>query len=391
MHSTHALLRSAAISAVVIGSATVSIPESADLRTPAPAPLAPHQQRLASDTSDYAIVSGPVGAAVHARLQRLADSGLAGAVIVEKNDTVVLRRGYGLANRERRILFSPSTIAQIGSNTKQFTAAAILDLQRSGSLRVGDSLGRFFPFAPPPARAITIHQLLTHSSGMAEYCGRDFDRASRDEFLRRCLALPLATTPGTPAYSNPAYAVLAAIVEQVSGQSIDAYLKQRFFIPLQMARTGYTFPGVPADAFAVGYTGGEDRGVITDRLRALGDDYWNLKGNGGMQASATDMYRWYRALRSASSISEQIRTAMFTPHVRVRDGVSEGYGWVVRTDTAGALQQVSHSGSDGVFLSTILWSPQRRLFIYVVTNSGETALAKSVVREIANAAATAGR
>jgi CubicO group peptidase (beta-lactamase class C family) len=335
--------------------------------------------------AESALVIGPFGTRAHARLQELADSGFSGAVVVERNDTLILRAGYGFANREGRLPFTSVTIAQIGSNTKQFTAAAVLDLVRQRKLRVTDSIYRYFPSAPAATRAVTIHQLLSHSSGMAEYCGADFARASREEFLRRCLAMPLRSAPGSEAYSNPGYSVLAAIVEQVSGKPIDTYLKERFFNPLAMTRTGYRFPGVARDQFALGYVDGENRGVIADRLDALGDDYWNLKGNGGMQASAADMYRWYRALRDAVVVRSEIRDAMFTPRVKIRDLTFEGYGWVVRTNSTGALEQVSHSGSDGVFLSTILWSPRRRLFVYMVTNGGESDLAKSVVREVVNA------
>ena len=369
----------------VIGSATALAGEWRMPRPNSPREVAPSDSRLTAAPVESAVVVGPFGAAAHARLRQLADSGFSGAVIVERNDTLILSAGYGLANRERRIPFTASTIAQIGSNTKQFTAAAVLDLARRGMVRLTDSLGGYFPFAPAPTRAVTIHQLLSHSSGMAEYCGADFARASREEFLRRCLAVPLRGSAGSAAYSNPGYSVLAAIVEQVSRKTLNAYLDERLFTPLAMSRTGYRFPGVPREQFALGYVDGANRGVITDSLAPLGDDYWNLKGNGGMQASAADMYRWYRGLRDGVVVSPAMRAAMFTPHVKIRDLVAEGYGWVVRTDSIGALQQVSHSGSDGVFLSTVLWSPQRRLFIYVVSNCGENALAKSVMREVVTA------
>ena len=183
----------------MIGAVTALAGESRMPRHDSPDEVASTDSRIVPTPVESAVVVGPFGAAAHARLRQLADSGFSGAVIVERNDTLILSAGYGLANRERRIPFTPSTIAQIGSNTKQFTAAAVLDLARRGMVRLTDSLGGYFPFALAPAQAVTIHQLLSHSSGMAEYCGADFARASREEFLRRCLAVPLRGSAGSPA------------------------------------------------------------------------------------------------------------------------------------------------------------------------------------------------
>lgn len=323
------------------------------------------------------------GAKVHAELLVLVDSGFSGAVLVERHDTLLLEAGYGFANRERRIPFTPSTIAQIGSLTKQFTAAAIVDLVKRGKLRFDDSLASFVPDVPARARAITIGQLLSHRSGLPDSCGDDFERLSRTEVLHRCLGQPLLAPPGEKfAYSNLGFSVLGAVSEQVTGTPLERYLGEHFLSPLRMTRTGYFFPGVSSDSFALGYLDGKSQGNILAHILPLDSSFWNLKGNGGMQSTLEDMYRWYRALKDGPIITEAMRKALFTPHARRDAEVSYGYGWFIRTDSLGRTVQVSHSGSDGVFVALWYWRPLEGTFVYTVTNFGENDLATGLVARI---------
>jgi CubicO group peptidase (beta-lactamase class C family) len=323
---------------------------------------------------------GPTGQALNSRMLSMADSGWSGAVIVEQADTVLLAAGYGLANRERQLPFTTSTIAQVGSLTKQFTATAVADLVHRGELRYTDSLGSLFADLPPAVRGITINMLLSHTSGLKTDCGQDFDPVSRDDLLRRCLAMPLMNSPGkTFLYSNLGYSVLAAIVEKVSGVSIEAYLRAQFFAPLHLDEIGYALPGVSADRLALGYKDGAVQMNVRDQLAMLDDRYWNLRGNGGMQASVDDMHRWYRALRSSTVVHDDERHALFSPHAQREPGVFYGYGWFLRVDSGGRTSQISHSGSDGTFESLWYWRPLEHVFIYTVSNFGESDLSKGTV------------
>lgn len=331
------------------------------------------------------------GAKVHAELLALVDSGFSGAVLVERHDTLLLEGGYGFANRERQIPFTPSTIAQIGSLTKQFTAVAIVDLAQRGKLHFDDSLASFVPDAPAQARAITIGQLLSHTSGLPKGCGDDFDRVSRTELLHRCLGQPLLAPPGEKfAYSNLGFSVLGAIVEQVTGTPLERYLGEHFLSPLRMTRTGYFVPGVSSDSFALGYLDGKSQGNILARILPLDSSFWSLKGNGGMQSTLEDMSRWYRALKAGPIITEAVRHTLFTLHARRDTLVSYGYGWFLRTDSLGRTVQVSQSGSDGVFVALWYWRPLEGTFIYTVTNFGENDLATRLVARIRSLLASPG-
>lgn len=303
------------------------------------------------------------------------------AIVLEIDGDIVLERGYGCAVRDECEPFEPDTIAQIGSLTKQFTASAVLRLVETGRVDLDAPIGRYLPHLPATTARITPEQLLTHTSALPEYCGADFDAISRPEFVRKCLAAPLRFEPGTQtAYSNVGYGALAVIVERVSGQSLEAFLREEILKPAGLSSTGY-FVSRDGDRYARGYVDGKDQGNIRNRIAALDGDWWKLKGNGGMQASAKDMYRWYRALNEAGTLSPELRRWLTTPHSAWKDGVAEGYGWYFRTDDGSTVHQMSHSGSDGVFFSYYWHRPQDDAFMYFVGSSGEEPVL-STLREV---------
>ena len=314
---------------------------------------------------------GPTAEAVNDDLLRRAKAGFNGAIVVEKEGKVVLKAGYGWANRAEQLPFSTSTIAQVGSLTKQFTAAAIVALSLKNRLRLTDPISKYLNDVPSPANSITIHQLLTHTAGLMDNCGGDFDRITRAEMISRCLTNP--KPPGQFLYSNLGYSLLAAVVESVTHKSLDNYLTEHFFKPLKMNSTGYFFPDSVRSRMASGYTAMGTNPPISDRLKSMGDAFWNLKGNGGIQGSVDDMYLWYRALSDGPVISKAVRTTLMTPYVTRDDGIKHGYGWFIRDRADGQVEQVSHTGSDGVFLSVFVWRPIDKSFFYLVTNNRDQA------------------
>jgi CubicO group peptidase (beta-lactamase class C family) len=247
-----------------------------------------------------------------------------------------------------------------------------VDLWHRGKLDLTRPVKTYLPETAEPAASVTLEQLLVHTSGMPDECGEDFDRVSKSDFLSKCAATPLAFPAGSKyQYSNAEYTLLAMIVEKVSGETIDGYLKAHFFTRLGMNETGYTFAGVPRERFALGYLDGQKQEPIDQTFAPLGDDYWNLKGNGGMQATTEDMYRWYRSLSGEADLPQAMRRAVTQPRFHREDDISEGYGWALRTAPDGHVVQVSHSGSDGTFFSYFCWRPDDKTFFYFVSNSGE--------------------
>jgi len=311
------------------------------------------------------------GALAQAVDRLLTARGFSGAVIVERHDEVVLERGYGWADRDRKVPFTTTTIAQIGSLTKQFTAAAIVELAEEKKLDLSDPISKYLAAVPTQSAGITIEQLLTHTSGLVSDCGEDFDRVTKRDLVHRCLT-KLRNPPGTQFfYSDLGYSVLAAIVESVTGRSYDDVVRERFLEPLHMRRTGTFFNAPLRPQQALGYKDSSAIPPISERLAKLGGDDWDLKGNGGMEASSLDMYAWFRALAYPSPIPAPVRQKLWTPHARRDSEVEYGYGWFIRRNAAGEIEQVSHTGSDGVFYAAIVWRPKERVFFYLVTNCGE--------------------
>lgn len=303
------------------------------------------------------------------------------AIIVEIDGNVIMNKGYGYADRENDIPFKLTTVAQIGSLTKQFTATAILQLEEDGIVDLEKPIRNYIPELTTSVGEVTAKQLLTHSSGLLEYCGEDFERVSRDEFIRDCLSRPLTFEPGTrTSYSNVGYSAIAAIVEYSTGQFFEDYLLECVLRPNGLDSTDHIFSGDPEHEFAQGYLEGRDAGNIAERIRTLGDEWWNLKGNGGIQASTLDMYAWYKKLNTDGSLAAGIRDELTVPHSPWADGIAEGYGWYFRNDDSGRVRQMSHSGSDGVFFSYYWHRLDEHAFMYFVGNSGEEPTKNSLRR-----------
>jgi CubicO group peptidase (beta-lactamase class C family) len=243
--------------------------------------------------------------------------GFSGVVRLEKDGQTVLAKGYGKANRATGIPFTPSTVVQIGSNTKDFTAVAILQLQDRRKLNVTDQLGKFFPDAPADKRGITLLQLMMHRAGFPLGLGGDFEPVTRDQLVRNAMNFKLLFAPGTrEKYSNTGYSILAAVIEKVSGKNYDEYVRENILHPLGLTQTGFLLPHFAMNRLAHGYApGGRDAGTMLEKPHASDGPYWNLRGNGGMLSTVSDMHAFYKALFETNKLlTPASRDIMFHPN-----------------------------------------------------------------------------
>lgn len=134
------------------------------------------------------VVRGQLGRRLDSLINSLEETGFSGALLVARGGDVVLAKGYGFADRERQVPFTPKTVFDIGSITKPFTAAAVLKLAEEGRLSLDDSLASYFPEAPADKRGITLHHLLVHAAGLPDGLGFDYETLPRDDFLQRAFA-----------------------------------------------------------------------------------------------------------------------------------------------------------------------------------------------------------
>src|ERR687894_3287481 len=281
--------------------------------------------------------------------------GTSGTVVAARGGSVAHCRGFGLADRDAKVAARCDTVYDTMSMTKQFTAAAILKLEMMGKLRVTDPMSKFVGPVPDDKRAITLHHLLTHTAGLTEGLGGDYEALSRKDMLDGALESELYSAPGTEySYSNLGYSILAAIVEKASGRSYEEFLAAQLFEPAGMRHTGYVLPEWGPEQVAVEYDeNGEPKGKPFDHPWADDGPYWNLRGNGGLLSTAHDMFRWHAALRGEEILSKSAKDKMFKPHVPEEEGGDSyyGYGWVVSPANEGRI--LWHDGGNGWSLGVL--------------------------------------
>lgn len=316
---------------------------------------------------------------------RASARGFHGAVLVAQNGKPLVSKAYGLANREFGIPNTTSTKFRIGSVTKQFTAAAILYLEKQGKLQVGDKVSTYLPDWPKPWDAMTVHHLLSHTGG---FPALKFNVVSNVSGLSRPVWLPrydkisdylgpgeeLLPPDFAPGegwmYSNIGYVALGLIVEKVSGLTYSAFLTKEFFEPLEMHSTGCEEPQRLIIGRACGYAlKGEvyENAPFVD-LRVTG-------GAGAAYSTLNDLLTWDRALTTNRILSEAATAKLFTP---VRSGY--GYGWWVGQRMGHDEQW--HRGNVNGFVAVDSRFPREDLSIIVLSNVERTSV-RAIATELA--------
>ncbi|HEY0511855.1 MAG TPA: serine hydrolase domain-containing protein [Thermoanaerobaculia bacterium] len=316
-------------------------------------------------------VKGPLGAALDRYVSELAGYGYSGSVLVAQHGEVVLDKGYGLADQAHNVPFTADTLFDIASISKPFTAAAVLRLEMRGKLKVEDKISRFFPEAPPDKAGITLHQLLSHTSGLPEIIGEEYDPLTRKAFLQWVFAARLVHPPGGRfLYSNVGYSLLAAVVEVATGRPFGEVLRGEVFLPAGMRHSGYLPDAADRARLAHGYTGEGDWGTSLDHPHAPDGPWWNLRGNGGVLTTTGDLYRWHLALQGNTVLSAAEREKYERPNVREGKGPfpQYAYGWSVSKSPSGH-KQLSHVGGNGVFLSDYRRYPEDGAVIAITSNT----------------------
>jgi CubicO group peptidase (beta-lactamase class C family) len=308
------------------------------------------------------------------------------AVLVVRDGRVVFRRGYGVTDLLTRQAIDENTDFRLASFTKQFTATCIMLLAHDGKLHYDDPLPKFFPDFPQYGKTITVGNLLNHTSGlpdyedilMKQYSGTPEEKIPQilDAGVLKLLEQQAASQfpPGSKwQYSNSGYALLAMIVEKVSGQRFGDFLHDRIFAPLKMNRTLAYENGrneVPHRAF--GHTKKGNGWEETDQSPTSA-----VLGDGGIYTSLEDLEKWDRALREHTLLSEAEMQPALTP-VQVSGAlpkmpsgreVSYGFGWFL--DPYEGHKRMAHDGETVGFRTTIQRFPDDKLTVIVLANRGD--------------------
>lgn len=296
--------------------------------------------------------------------------GFSGVIAIRNGSQEAYYHAAGFSDKEQAIRNQATTVFDIGSLTKQFTGAALLQLEQEGLIKVTDSLHRFFSDIPQDKSTITIHQLLVHSSGFPRRLGSDFEKLTKNKFIERAFHLPLDFTPGEKySHSHVGYSLLGIIIENVSGMTYEEFLKDRFFDPLEMDQTGYVLPSWNMRDIAKGYRKCTNWGRPMDLNWGPEGPYWNLKANGGLLSHAVDLMKWHDALETNRIFSEEVMKRYLTPFIKEgRDASSYySYGWMITKSLRGTAVY-AHEGGNGKFLSDWINYPQEKVSVLVLSN-----------------------
>lgn len=325
-----------------------------------------------------AAAPAPADAATIARLDsvfaRWAHQDMPGcSIAISRNGQPIAMRSYGMASLELGVPATVDSIYEAGSDSKQFTAAAILMLAREGKIALSDDVRKYLPEMPAYATPVTIAHMLHHTSGLRDWGSvaalegwpRNSRTASNDDVLKiASRQSELNFAPGSHyLYSNSNYNLLAIVVARVSGQSLADFTRDRIFKPLGMTSTRWRDDHgdiVPGRTGAYGREAGAWR---NDQV--IEDAY----GNGGLLTTVGDLTKWQAALDS--DFFGAGFTAQMQQPTKLNDGTPIAYALALVNLDHNGQQEVSHSGSTGGYRAWMARYPARQLAVSLLCNTGD--------------------
>lgn len=299
-----------------------------------------------------------------------------GSLLVSTGGELVLAKGYGMADFEWDIPNRPDTKFRLGSITKQFTAALVMQLVDEGTLSLDDPLSKLLPwYRTDTGDRVTLRQLLNHTSGIPSYTsGRFFREQSREarplkELVTELCSGDLQFEPGsTFRYNNSGYVILGAVLEEATGTTYEQLLAERILQPLGMDDTGYDRSERIIPRRAAGYERTLDGVRNTPYL-----DMSLPHAAGAMYSTVEDLALWDRALYGTSVVEERVKEEMFTPGLE-----GYGFGWFIAEEPIGPEGAerlvIRHGGGINGFNTVIVRVPEDRVLIVLLGNMGSASL-----------------
>ncbi len=290
--------------------------------------------------------------------------------IVAQGDQVLFSKGYGLANLEHLVAMQPDHVFEIGSITKQFTVVAIMMLVEEGKIQLEDDITTVLPEYPTHGHTITIHHLLTHTSGIKSYTGMEDWRGkwredmTPEEMIDLFKNQPMDFAPGEAyAYNNSAYFMLGYIIEKVSGMTYEEYLQQKIFDPLGLENTYYGSQSQIIPNRANGYQKNGET-LINAEYLSLTQPY----AAGSIMSTIGDLHLWQRAITNNVLITEESKQQAWTS-AQLNDGslTYYGYGWGI--NEINDSPSVEHSGGIFGYNTNGIYLPEQDIYVAVLSNT----------------------
>lgn len=302
--------------------------------------------------------------------------------LISKNGNIIFKKAYGQANLELNSQMQTENVFEIGSMTKQFTAISILMLIEKGKLNLDDEITKFIPDYPTNGNNITIHHLLTHTSGIKNFTSikglnaiakQDLAPSELINFFKN---EPIDFLPGEKfRYNNSGYVLLGYIIEQLTGQSFADFVEEEIFRKLQMSASQYASHSEVIQNRASGYD--NKNGYVNSRRISYTLPY----SSGALMSTIGDMFKWHMAIKNNTLISEKLKKRVFTNHV-LNNGeyINYGYGWHIKS--LNGMLGYEHGGSIFGFKSMGVYLPNQDIYVIGLTNCGCNSPTK-ITRKIA--------
>jgi CubicO group peptidase (beta-lactamase class C family) len=318
----------------------------------------------------FVLVAGPCLAqdASTARMDQMVQSYVAnhqfmGSVLVARDAQVIYSKGFGSANLEWDIPNSPATKFRLGSVTKQFTAASILLLEERGKLSVNDPLKKYLPGAPAAWDKITVYHLLTHTSGIPSFTGfADYAKlepfaTTSEQLVSRFRDKPLDFEPGEKwQYSNSGYVLLGHLIEKITGESYEKFVRENIFTPLGMKDSGYDSNSAVILHRASGYV------HVGDGFENAGFIHMSVPhGAGALYSTTVDLLKWEQGLFGGKLLQAWSLQKMTTPF-------KSNYAFGLSVETAGGHKVIHHGGGIEGFNTEVAYYPDDKLTVVVLGN-----------------------
>ncbi|HMC56804.1 MAG TPA: serine hydrolase domain-containing protein [Gemmatimonadaceae bacterium] len=294
--------------------------------------------------------------------------------VVRGRDTLLMR-GYGFADLENRVAVTPQTVFRIGSITKQFTSAAVMQLVEQGRIGLDDDITKYIPNAPVHGRRILVRHLLNHTSGIPSYTdiGPAFGAVMRRDLPHDSLVAVVAGDslmfePGSHFYyNNTGYYLLGMLLEKVTGKPYAEYVAERLFTPNGLTATYYCDTKRLIPHRAQGYDR-EQQGLVNTEFISMDLPF----AAGSLCSTPRDLVRWSSRLAAGKVVSPASYREMTTP-VRFVTGRPMTYGFGLTADTIGTHRSISHGGGINGFSALLTLLPADSLTVAVITNTGSGA------------------
>ncbi|HJY63461.1 MAG TPA: serine hydrolase [Ignavibacteria bacterium] len=292
-----------------------------------------------------------------------------GSVLVAEGGNVIFSNSVGYSDIEKKIENKPDTKFRLASVTKQFTATLIMQLVEKGKLSLEGKLSEYLPYYRKDiGDKVTIHQLLNHTSGIPGYTelpGFMTNEVSKKvevkDFVIKFCSNDLSFEPGTKwSYNNSGYFILGAVIEEVTGKTYEAVLKENILEPLGMANSGYDHSDMVYENKSIGYTG-SFAGIQSARFIDMSIPY----AAGSMYSTVEDMYKWDQALYTEKILKNESKEKMFTPGLN-----NYGYGWGISEIAVGDVKKKVNAHSGGIFgfNTLIVRYPEDKHLIVILNN-----------------------